>query len=83
MSKLFLTRLCLKKVSPTKNKVKYCLNDSAKFGNYKSYIVLAPSRVARFFGTIYQHGEKYTKLTQNIPNVHTIYQMSLKYTKCS
>jgi hypothetical protein len=32
--------------------------------------------------TIYQHGEIYTKLPQNITNVHKIYQMDVKLTKC-
>jgi hypothetical protein len=31
-----------------------------------------------FHGTIYQNGEKYTKLPQNIPNGHKIYQMAVK-----
>jgi hypothetical protein len=31
-----------------------------------------------FLGTIYQHVEKYTKLPQNIPNVHKIYQKAVK-----
>jgi hypothetical protein len=34
-----------------------------------------------FLGTIFQHGEKYTKLPQNIPNYHKIYQITIKYTK--
>jgi hypothetical protein len=40
----------------------------------------AQTRVARFFyvGTIYQHGGKYTKLPQNIPNGHKIYQIAIK-----
>jgi hypothetical protein len=31
-----------------------------------------------FLGIIYHHWEKYTKLPQNIPNVHKIYQMAVK-----
>jgi hypothetical protein len=31
-----------------------------------------------FLGTIYQNGEKYTKLPQNIPSSHKIYQMVIK-----
>jgi hypothetical protein len=29
-----------------------------------------------FLGTIHQNGEKYTKLPQNIPNVHKINQIA-------
>jgi hypothetical protein len=31
-----------------------------------------------FLGTVYQNGEKYSKLPQNIPDVHKIYQMAEK-----
>jgi hypothetical protein len=31
-----------------------------------------------FPGTIYQQSEKYTKLPQNMPNFHKIYQMAVK-----
>jgi hypothetical protein len=31
-----------------------------------------------FLGTPNQNGEKYTKLPQNIPNVHSVYQMAVK-----
>jgi hypothetical protein len=34
-----------------------------------------------FLDTIFQNGEKYTKLWQHYPKYHKIYQMSLKYTK--
>jgi hypothetical protein len=34
-----------------------------------------------FLGTTYQHGEKYTKLPQNVPNGHKKYQMAVKYSK--
>jgi hypothetical protein len=34
-----------------------------------------------FLGPKYQNGEKYTKLPQNIPNGHKIFQMVIKYTK--
>jgi hypothetical protein len=34
-----------------------------------------------FLGTIYQKGGKYTKVPQNMPNVHKIYQMAAKYNK--
>jgi hypothetical protein len=35
-----------------------------------------PTRVARFL--LYQHLEKYTRLPQNIPFGHKIYQMAIK-----
>jgi hypothetical protein len=36
-----------------------------------------------FLDTIYQKEKKYTKLPQNIPNGHKMYQMALKESKCS
>jgi hypothetical protein len=42
-------------------------------------IFLVQCRVARFFlGAIYQRGEKYTKLPQNIPDCRKIFQMAVK-----
>jgi hypothetical protein len=35
-----------------------------------------------FLSTKYQNGKNYTKLPQNIPNVHKMDQMSIKWTKC-
>jgi hypothetical protein len=35
-----------------------------------------------FHGTKYQNGKKYTELPQTIPNVHKIYQKTVKRTKC-
>jgi hypothetical protein len=35
-----------------------------------------------FHGAKYQNGKKYTELPQTIPNVHKIYQKTVKRTKC-
>jgi hypothetical protein len=32
-----------------------------------------------FLGKTYQNGKNYTKLPQNIPNVHKLFQMAVKY----
>jgi hypothetical protein len=34
-----------------------------------------------FLGTIYQSGEKYTKMAIKLPKVHKIYLMIIKYSK--
>jgi hypothetical protein len=34
-----------------------------------------------FLGSKYQNWEKFTKLPQNIPNYHKIYQITTKYAK--
>jgi hypothetical protein len=35
-----------------------------------------------FLDTIYQNGEKYTKIPQHyVPNGHKVYQMAVKYSK--
>jgi hypothetical protein len=35
-----------------------------------------------FLGATHQNGGKYTKLPQNIPKGHPIYQMSVKHNRC-
>jgi hypothetical protein len=42
-----------------------------------------PTGCQIFLGTIYQNGEIYTKLLENIPNVHKIYEMGRKIDQMS
>jgi hypothetical protein len=50
--------------------------------SHKWYIVLVCSDCKQccqiFLGTTYQNGEKYTKLSQNIPNGHKVFPMAVK-----
>jgi hypothetical protein len=56
-----------------------CSKDSEIMNRYASNSCATAGQGCQIFlGTIDQHREKYTKLPQNIPNFHKIYQIAVK-----